>query len=406
MTRQVFTRPNLPYAGDLAPFSNRYHILTVAKKPLKAEHLDGEINYIVDSLNQLSIDITNVQAGIVQGSDLRANKDKLLTTDGQKNPLLTWIKVKSNSIEDNAIESNHIFDNAVTREKIVNDAIDNSKIAQNAITAEKINGEYDTKEEKEDGLKDWGLKIGSSDIVPGALSRWSPQGKLSAFELSCYKLLADEAVAAPLIKAEKIDAKNYLLNGQDLKYLIDKFVNDMQEKFEGLEYELFNDSHPIGSLSFTNPKDGQTIHGKTIKWEKIEGDRVLVTTLGATGELSGSVSAAVGQTGQHVLTEEEMPKHSHAFKMTTETLYQKRKYITKRYIQDAPYLPNGEPGLRLGNIKMKINASDSFKDEWPTGDELSNYGGYLGVAENGGNQPHSHPLDLKRITITLYRRIS
>lgn len=404
MTRQVFTRPNLPYAGDLAPFSNRYHILTVAKKPLKAEHLDGEINYIVDSLNQLSIDITNVQAGIVQGSDLRANKDKLLTTDGQKNPLLTWIKVKSSSIEDNAIESNHIFDNAVTREKIVNDAIDNSKIAQNTITAEKVNGKYNTKEEKENSLKDWGLKIGSSDIVPGALSRWSPQGKLSAFELSCYKLLADEAIAAPLVKAEKIETKTIVYNGHDLESEIESFAAIVTKVLD----DVFDSEHPIGSLCLTNPRDGHTVNGRVVKWEKLEGDRVLVTTSGATGELNGSISAAVGRTGQHVLTEEEMPKHSHAFKMTTQPSRQAREYLTRRYIQDTGYVPHGETGLKLGNIKMKID-NHSNPDEWPIYDPKAlqtDRNGYLGIVESGDNKPHSHRLDIKRITITLYKRIS
>ncbi len=89
-----FQRPNLPYAPITAlPNGNRYQNLTesASPRPVPFQALDGDINYLVDILNNLQVQINGLVVGVLPGANNPLNANILVTTDGAGN--ISWITV-------------------------------------------------------------------------------------------------------------------------------------------------------------------------------------------------------------------------------------------------------------------------------------------------------------------------
>lgn len=120
-----FQRPTLPYANINLPNSNRYTVLSdsATPRPPSAEMVDGDINYLIDTANALEVQIGEVVAGNIPGSDDPNNANLLLTTDGGGN--LSWIQVGQNQYENASITSVAIANSAVNTNNIVPGCINN-----------------------------------------------------------------------------------------------------------------------------------------------------------------------------------------------------------------------------------------------------------------------------------------
>ena len=141
-----YKRPNIPYTGEALPNNTRYELLTQNRQPPTPVLMDSEMNYVIDSLNDLDHKIKDVEAGAIPGSSETINKDKLLKTDGQGN--LSWIlageaqlalaSVGTDQVKDGAITTPKIGNAAVTTDKIYDQNVTTQKVRDSAITSSKL----------------------------------------------------------------------------------------------------------------------------------------------------------------------------------------------------------------------------------------------------------------------------
>lgn len=135
MPLRTHSRPDLPYDGGAKHNDNKYAKLSSRKAPIPAELQDAEMNYVMDSLDQLSEDIEAAVIGNIPGADDDANEYKFLTTDGTN---LSWDYVRSNNIFDGSVTTDKMEDRSVTTEKLENGSVTTDKIANEDVTADKI----------------------------------------------------------------------------------------------------------------------------------------------------------------------------------------------------------------------------------------------------------------------------
>jgi hypothetical protein len=131
-----YKRPDIPYEGDSLPNNTRYELLTQSKRPPTSEMLDGEMNYLIDSLNDLDQKIEGVEAGAIPGSSEALNANKVLKTDGEGN--LSWIQVTDEQIQDQAVTTPKVAEGSITTEKLGNASVTTVKIYDQNVTKEKI----------------------------------------------------------------------------------------------------------------------------------------------------------------------------------------------------------------------------------------------------------------------------
>jgi len=130
-----FERPKIPYNNQSLPYDNRYTKAQSKGKPVQGQDLDGDINFIIDSLNELFDEIQAIVAGNIPGSSDLINANKLLTTGGAGN--LSWINIGTDNIEDGAITENKIGNQEVTTDKLGDGAVTSVKITDGEITENK-----------------------------------------------------------------------------------------------------------------------------------------------------------------------------------------------------------------------------------------------------------------------------
>lgn len=131
-----FNRPNIPYNNQPLPNDNRYEILTQENLSPPADIMDAEMNYVMDILNNLQIQINGIVAGAIPGSNDPLNASKLLTTDGAGND--SWIFVTDDNIEDNAITTPKVSDAAIINSKLGPASVTNDKLSNNCVTSNNI----------------------------------------------------------------------------------------------------------------------------------------------------------------------------------------------------------------------------------------------------------------------------
>lgn len=135
MPLRTHSRPDLPYDGQAKHNDNKYAKLSSRKAPIPAELQDAEMNYVMDSLDQLSEDIEAAVIGNIPGADDDANEYKFLTTNGTN---LSWDFVRPNNIFDGSVTTDKMEDRCVTTEKLENSSVTTDKIANEEVTTDKI----------------------------------------------------------------------------------------------------------------------------------------------------------------------------------------------------------------------------------------------------------------------------
>ena len=138
MALHNFKRPDLPYDNVPLPNDNRFAVTTNQKKPIPVAMLEGENNYLIDSLNQLDVDINNISAGIVPGSNIPANAGLFITTDGAPQPTLSFVRPSGDSFLDATIPGVKIVDQSITMQQMGNASVGADQIQNFSITSTKI----------------------------------------------------------------------------------------------------------------------------------------------------------------------------------------------------------------------------------------------------------------------------
>ena len=107
------TRPAGSYSPTETTNANKYVTDSGSSTAISSLKVDADFNYIIDALNNLSLDIDAVvSTGLPTQT---GNADKFLTTDGS---IASWAKVDTANIEDGAITTAKILDNNVTLAKL------------------------------------------------------------------------------------------------------------------------------------------------------------------------------------------------------------------------------------------------------------------------------------------------
>lgn len=135
MPLRIFQRPDLPYDNESKHNDQRYGLISAREKPPTADMLDADLDYIIDSMDILSQDIQDVQAGVIVGSDDPTNTNKLLTTDGANTG---WTFINANNIQDGAISTAKIAANAIVNALLGDASVTPPKLANNSVTDPKI----------------------------------------------------------------------------------------------------------------------------------------------------------------------------------------------------------------------------------------------------------------------------
>ena len=134
-----YNRPNLPYKAESLPNSNRYALLAAKKQPPTAVAVDGDINYIVDSLNDLDTKITDVEAGVLVGANNPQNAGLFVTTDGNAEaPTILWKKVDATNVVPGSLTTACLADGAVTNDELGVGCVETENLSPNCVTSPTI----------------------------------------------------------------------------------------------------------------------------------------------------------------------------------------------------------------------------------------------------------------------------
>lgn len=92
MATPKYKRPTGAYAGQAnLPNRQKYQNDETNGVEISAEKVDGDINYVVDSLNALNDDVNTVAAAAIPGASVSTNINKFPVTDGAGT--ITWSQV-------------------------------------------------------------------------------------------------------------------------------------------------------------------------------------------------------------------------------------------------------------------------------------------------------------------------
>lgn len=121
-------RPLVPYTpAQTGAFTDRYTVL--GKEPPQGFAVDGDINFLVDSLNATNGAVNGVAVGILPGADEEINENKLPTTDGEGN--ISWTLVQNQHMDDNCCDTRNYLPASITPDKL--QPIPGSKLTSNSV---------------------------------------------------------------------------------------------------------------------------------------------------------------------------------------------------------------------------------------------------------------------------------
>lgn len=96
--------PGFPYQSQTATVhATFYETLTQENKPIAAQMLDGEINRLIDGLNETWVALQGTAAGIVPGANELVNQNKVLVANGTMENPLAWAQIGDNQIQNGSI---------------------------------------------------------------------------------------------------------------------------------------------------------------------------------------------------------------------------------------------------------------------------------------------------------------
>lgn len=128
-----FRRPNLPYINISLPNDKRYQLLTRSnRRPPTDQMIDTDINYIIDGLNVLDLQMEGIALGDIPGIDEPANVGKLLSAPGD------WIFIQASNILDQSITGGKLFPQTITATQLADGGVGADQLGPNAVTTIKI----------------------------------------------------------------------------------------------------------------------------------------------------------------------------------------------------------------------------------------------------------------------------
>lgn len=128
----TYQRKQIPYNPvEVLPFSNRYGIVADQNQPINSDQLDGDFNYVIDSLNDLWTITQGIAAGILPGSSTPANAEKFPITDGAGE--ISWTKITSAYFSAQCIPTAALQNGCVTGPILGNASVGNANIIAGAI---------------------------------------------------------------------------------------------------------------------------------------------------------------------------------------------------------------------------------------------------------------------------------
>ena len=128
----TYQRKQIPYnPAEVLPFSNRYALVAEQDQPINSNQLDGDFNYIIDSLNDLWTITQGIAAGILPGSSSPLNINKFPVTDGAGT--ISWTNITPGYFSAQCITTLALQNGCVTNPKIGNGAVGNENIQAGAI---------------------------------------------------------------------------------------------------------------------------------------------------------------------------------------------------------------------------------------------------------------------------------
>ncbi len=145
----TYQRKQIPYNPvAVLPFSNRYAIVADQNQPINSDQLDGDFNYVIDSLNDLWTITQGISHGILPGSDNIANINKFPITDGLEDPTISWTKITSAYFSAQCIPTEALQAGCVTNPilgngsvgnlNIIAGAVQNNNVTDNTISFDKV----------------------------------------------------------------------------------------------------------------------------------------------------------------------------------------------------------------------------------------------------------------------------
>lgn len=218
-------RPLIPYTpAQTGSFVDRYTILRKEGLPPEGYDIDGDINFLLDSLNSTNNEVNGVAAGIIPGASDEINANHLPTTDGDGN--ISWTLVQNQHMDDNCCDTRNYLDGSITPDKL--QSIPGSKLTSNSVPDSAIiamNGSKLTNASVDDSkiIALNGSKLTNASVADGKIIGMSG-AKLTAgtvpdaaiIGMNGSKLtnlsVATPAIAAKAITVDKMNAENALAN--------------------------------------------------------------------------------------------------------------------------------------------------------------------------------------------------
>lgn len=155
---------------------------------------------------------------------------------------------------------------------------------------------------------------------------------------------------------------------------------------------------PIGGLLFLNSNDDPNVLYEGTTWSKLDGGRTIIST-GTYSDSSGSYTYNLGDTGgeaKHVLTENELAKHSHTGSKTdTTTLTGATSMVDGRIAANGIF--NMTSGTGGYTMSMYNNNGGRFGID-------ASHNHTLSVASSGSNVAHENRSPY--IAINIWQRIA
>lgn len=322
-----YQRPDMPYAAVILPNSDRYSKVADNNQSPSGQYLDGDFDYIIDSMNALYVIAIGIAAGILPGAINPVNINKFPITDGANPATISWSKIIADHFSANCIPTaalqvgcateGVLGDGSVTNLKIRQGAVQNNNINDNVLSFNKIlvedNEHFQEFFNAQDDGSLSGAKLEDGSIPAPAIADNSlPGTKVTDNSLPAAKLVNNSltraqlaAVIQPLIgsyhpwgaKADRavpagyVEANGQLLNRTTYALLFNEY---------GITYGAGD-----GTTTFGTPDlRGRALFGIDPNSGSPTGGRIVNGTI-AVGGTSGEE--------MHQLTVPEMPAHGHGY---------------------------------------------------------------------------------------------
>lgn len=123
-----YQRPEIPYNSPNPglPSNDRYQGVANNNQSPSGEQLDGDFNYIIDSMNALYLFAEGQAAGILFGADNPENVYKFPVTDGDNH--ISWTKITANYFSNNSVPAEALQAGSVTNRALSNGSITSEKL--------------------------------------------------------------------------------------------------------------------------------------------------------------------------------------------------------------------------------------------------------------------------------------